>query len=70
LRDNAIDSGCNGITYEGCCLDTKLVYCTGDELLTSECEESCGWNDSAEWYACGAEGKDPSGKYPLTCPEI
>jgi len=70
FEGQCIAPGCNGITFEGCCQGNKLVYCTGEEMVSTSCSDSCGWDDSSEWYECGSEGEDPSGQFPYACPNF
>jgi hypothetical protein len=59
----------------GCC-DTSgnVVYCLdGETVKTADCEGlGCGWNPGTASgtgdYDCAYIGPDPSGKYPMNCP--
>lgn len=30
---------------------------------------ACGWSESEQYYLCGGQGEDPSGTFPIGCPE-
>lgn len=30
---------------------------------------NCGWDLNSEYYACGFQGEDPSGVFPIACPQ-
>lgn len=62
--------GCDGITYEGCCDGDALTYCDGGSLKGGDCNGSCGWDKSNNWYDCGFSGADPSGQFPLSCGDV
>jgi agmatine/peptidylarginine deiminase len=63
-------TGCDGITYEGCCDGQMLKYCENDALKTIDCagNPSCGWSTEGGFYDCGTNGAaDPSGANPMEC---
>jgi hypothetical protein len=65
--------GCGQISYEGCCEDSTVVWCSGDKLqyiycgYYSEPLNTCGWDTESGLYDCGGTGEDPSLKYPKKC---
>ena len=61
-------STCQGITFEGCCSGSKLVWCQDKQIVVVDCGiDACGWNPQA-YYDCGFVGGDPSGNNPIFCP--
>ena len=63
-----VADACGGITYDGCCDGSMLVYCDAGELVTQECGGGgCGWVVTSKWYDCGGSGADPSGQIELDC---
>jgi len=62
------DNPCDGIEYEGCCDGSTLVYCDAGDLVSVNCGgDGCGWLADKNWYDCGGNGADPSGKFLLDC---
>ena len=66
-------TGCNGVTYEGCCDGQVLTWCENDALETIDCAGldnlSCGWNTEDGFYNCGTDGSaEPTGTHPIACP--
>jgi len=63
---------CEDVGFEGCCQGNKLLYCENNEKQELDCPEECGyWNPETEYYQCanpGQQSADPSGTYPLFCP--
>ena len=62
---------CAGISYQGCCDDTILLFCEDGQLGSQDCVDApfCGWDPAAGYYGCGTSGAgDPSGLYPQACP--
>ena len=54
----------------GCCANGDVFWFEGGVLQggTGACgDQPCGWDTNNGYYACGFEGADPSGKYPLAC---
>ena len=63
--------GCGDLTFEGCCDDTVLSWCTqAGDIETLNCSTSCGWSAANDYYDCGQTGADPSGTHPLSCDEL
>ncbi len=64
-------SGCGSITYTGCCQAETMKYCSNSTTLTVQncLPQSCGWDPTNKYYDCGFYGADPSGEYPINCPE-
>jgi len=63
-------TGCDGLTYEGCCDGNVLKYCENNQIKTINCgnQPQCGWDSQNKFYNCGTNGgSDPSGKYPKDC---
>ena len=66
-------SGCQGVTWEGCCIGQLLKYCEGNELKEMDCTEQpvCGWNAEQSYYACETEGAaEPDGVHPMDCADL
>ena len=62
-------AGCDGVSFEGCCDGQLLKFCDSGELVEVNCGfQGCGWDTVDEWYACSADGEDPSGANPIQCP--
>ena len=62
-------SGCDGITWQGCCDGNLLQYCESNQLVQQMCNPgTCGWDGQNGYYNCGTSGgSDPSGQYPKDC---
>ena len=59
---------CGGITYDGCCDGSLLVYCEDGDLAVGDCgADGCGWLPDSNWYDCGGTGGDPKGEMPWDC---
>lgn len=41
---------------------------TGTTDGTTTGGAACGWDPAESYYACGFEGEDPNGTYPIACP--
>ena len=67
-------SGCHGLTYAGCCVVQRLLWCENQVTCTIDCSSnpSCGWPSpdiNEGYYDCGSNGsQDPSGSNPIDCP--
>ena len=62
---------CNGITYEGCCDGSTVVWCENSTISTKDCADSpaCGWSSGDGYYWCNTSGNsDPTGEFPKACP--
>jgi hypothetical protein len=65
------DDPCGGLTYEGCCDGSTVVWCEGEQIKTYDCanEPSCGWSAADAYYWCNTAGdSDPSATFPKDCP--
>jgi agmatine/peptidylarginine deiminase len=63
--------GCGDLTFEGCCDDSVLTWCSQQgELENLNCGSSCGWNASQGYYDCAQTGAEPTGTYPLSCDDL
>jgi hypothetical protein len=68
-----VDLSCAEITYQGCCQESTLKYCSNGSLKVLTCGENqppanvCGWDPAKGYYNCGGKGADPSGELPITC---
>ena len=63
-------SSCGNITTAGCCDGTKLMYCLGGKINSSNCSTNpkCGWDSKTSLYKCGTTGgADPSSKNVKNC---
>lgn len=65
---------CGDLTLEGCC-DTfmgisHLHYCIDGRVISAGCPDGCGWNTSGNYYECNYVGPEPSGAYPIECPDM
>lgn len=66
-------TGCNGISYEGCCNGQVVQFCEDGQLNTMDCstntppDDQCGWKEAEGYYDCGGSGADPSGLNPVDC---
>ena len=63
-------TGCDGLTYEGCCDGNLLKYCDKNKIQTVNCggNPQCGWNSQGPFYDCDTNGgSDPSGQFPKDC---
>ncbi len=66
----ALQQGCDGVTYEGCCDGHILVWCEGGWLCATDCflSPSCGWDSAEGFYNCGTWGDAaPGNSPPLSC---
>jgi hypothetical protein len=63
---------CNGLGYEGCCYNDKLVWCESGAIDIVDCAQNleCGWKIGAtSFYDCGTNGAaEPTGTHPRVCP--
>jgi len=69
-RSDVARGNCEGITPQGCCSGTILIWCDQGELKEANCAGmvSCGWNPMTAGYDCGTDGtSDPQGQHPLKC---
>ena len=65
---------CSSIEGRGCCspdgntafLCTETAEYATEQDCTSLGYGPCGWTPVG--YACGGDGEDPSGTYPMVCP--
>ena len=65
---------CGNVEGKGCCSSDGGIgfICASEEGMATEqyCETlgygPCGWTPLG--YACGGNGADPSGTYPMVCP--
>ncbi len=70
----------DSLIFEGCCDNWgRIVWCEAGFLYCSDCAadpsptRQCGWllydnrGRPANYYACGGQGADPSGAFPLNC---
>ena len=65
------DGSCGAITSQGCCWNEDAYFCGDDDtLLSTSCDEPCGWNGEQNRYTCGGQGADPTGALPNDCWEI
>jgi len=68
-------TGCYGLTYAGCCVGERLLWCENSVTCTIDCTITpyCGWpaeDINQGFYDCGTNGsQDPSGTNPIDCPE-
>ncbi len=63
--------GCDGITYEGCCNGSVLVWCEENQLKEQDCswDPHCGWNGQKGFYDCDTQGNaSPYDDLPKNCP--
>jgi len=64
------DSGCAGLTYEGCCDREVVRFCEDGEPKSLDCEDTpfCGWDPVHRFYDCGTDGREePTGRVPMRC---
>ena len=65
---------CSSVSGRGCCsADGNTAYTCSDTTGTATEQDCttlgygpCGWTPVG--YACGGDGEDPSGTYPIVCP--
>jgi len=71
LPDGMGGPSCGKVTSQGCCDGFILHRCDNKVSIIQDCSSKslqCGWDSIKSRYACGpTPGKDPSGKYPISC---
>jgi hypothetical protein len=43
---------CQGISFEGTCEGTDVLWCDGESLQSMVCAYGCGWNDAGGYFDC------------------
>ncbi|GEM_PF-4225605 len=73
---DAPSSLCQDVPFAGCCLGNSVWYCDSNGLHQVSCAgnpppyDVCGWNSALGYYDCGGTLADPTGTFPMFCPDF